>query len=387
MSAGALSLISLLALAAAEPTPVPAPAPEEDILSQPSDGPMPAPTGVKDDGDIRFGEALSLLKLEASWSGYGDINFTWGPHTPSSFDASHFNPILLARVGDRLSAEAELEISAGSIGVEYVIADFLVVPGLTVRAGRFIIPIGQYNEVLHPSFRWNMVSKPLMFEEVVPSTWTGTGLQARGNMALAAGTRFEYALYAFNGLAENKGGAGTEAYEGGDGEVLASFRSNLPDNNSDKALGARVGFSLLGDQTYGATKIGFSAVSGAFDAAGLERASIVDVDLSIRLGALTLRGEAAQNYLGKGAEAFTPFEKGFYAQAIVRFDPFNVSARYDFAQERPGEGAPVNRRQAAASIGYAPNNLWGIRAEVALPLGADQPNSSPKLATMLNFSF
>ena len=94
-----------------------------------------------------FGEALSLLRLEATWSGYGDVTLAFAPNKPPTFLMTHFNPILSARMGEHVSAELELEFEPGDFLAEYALVDFTPHRAFTVRLGRFLIPIGQFNEV------------------------------------------------------------------------------------------------------------------------------------------------------------------------------------------------------------------------------------------------
>jgi hypothetical protein len=361
---------------------------EEDLPGEPegganeSEAEPPAPEGknLLEQPDS-FGEALSALGLETLWSGYGDILFHVERGRSATFSASHFNPILLARFGEHLSAELELEFEPGSFLAEYLIVDFELSRALTLRVGRFLMPIGQFNEVLHPSFRWNMATRPLMFREVIPSVWSDTGLQLRGSMFPLPGMTLEYAVYVVNGLA---GGPDF----GSEPEVVRGMRTQLNDNNLDKAFGGRVGLGLLRDREYGAASFGLSGYTGAVDAAGRERLSMVVVDASLKLGALLLRGEAGQSFFGPDEAPFESlFERGLYAQATYRFGRFNVAARWDWAQTRPASGAPSTRRQLVGSVGYAPSSLWNLRAEVAQPLNPAEESAPPAFEVMVAVSF
>lgn len=363
-----LGLWAPFAAGAAEPA-------QDDFLAEPAGAEKAAPGASR---GATFGAELGFLKLETSISGYGDLIFAWVPGRSATFDASHFNPIIGARIGEWVNAELELEIEGSGVRAEYGFFDFSQSQRLLVRAGKFLVPIGQFNEVLHPSFRWDMVSRPLVFTEVLPAVWSNTGLQVRGTLPFAAGTSVDYAACVLNGLGHRGAPADSE-------QVLRDSRENLIDNNLDKAVGGRVGLTFLGGEAYGATTVGFSAYTGALDDAAISRLTILDVDVAVHLGPLSLSAEAVQTYLGPEARALTPFESGFYVKASGAIGPVDVSGRFDYALTRPFlEGVRADR-EAVLAVKYAFSPMWSLRAEVTVPLAAVP--GPPRLAAMLAFSF
>lgn len=351
---------------------------EENLLAEPHENSSLPGTSERSALES-FGAELALLNLEATWSGYGDILFTAEPGgAPSSFEAAHFNPILTARMGPLLSAEVEIEIEPGAIAAEYLIFDVSLSRAFALRFGKFLVPFGHFNEVLHPSFRWNMVTRPLMMREAVPATWTDVGMEVRGAFNLGAGTELSYAAYVTNGL------AGGEDYLE-EGQVARSMRDSLADNNSDKAFGARLSFEMLRGETFGATQLGLSAYSSAVNPSATDRYSLLGADFSVRLGDVTLRAEASQSYLGTDQMPLQPFEQGVYAQISYRFlQQFELAGRWDYISLRPAGGSPTFQRQAALSLGYSPFSFIAVRAEVNAPLPWSQ---LPRLALMMAFSF
>lgn len=327
-----------------------------------------------------FGEALSLLNLEATWSGYGDVVLAFAPEKPPTFLMTHFNPILSARMGEYVSAEIELEFEPGKFLAEYALVDFTPHRAFTVRAGRFLIPIGQFNEVLHPSFRWNMISRPLMHRTVNPAVMSSVGVQLRGVVPLGPGNSFDYAVYVINGL------GGAEDYTTKAEVVRNLRREDLEDNNADKAFGARVGVRLFADKPVGSMQLGASFYTGAVDPRAATRLTIFDVDASIKLGPLLLRGEGSQSFLGNEG-TFIPFEAGLYVQASGMIWKLDVAARFDWVRERPYAQAPVNKRAAVASVAYRAFTYWSVRGEVSVPLNDASTDFTPTVNLMVAFSF
>lgn len=378
----AVALLASHALAVDEPeAPLPASAPDAGVAEPEVDLLAEAPEpGAASELAKTFGEALSLLKLEATWSGYGDVVLAFVPDKPPTFLMTHFNPILSARMGEHVSAEIELEFEPGKFLAEYALVDFTPHRAFTVRLGRFLIPIGQFNEVLHPSFRWNMVSRPLMHRTVSPAVMSSVGAQVRGAVPVGAGATFDYAVYVVNGM-----GGGAEFTS--NAEVARNLRrEDLEDNNADKAFGARAGVRLFADRQVGSTQLGVSFYSGAIDPRAAYRLTIADVDASLKLGPLLLRGEFAQSFLGPEG-TLIPFESGVYVQASAMIWKLDVAARFDWARERPFALTPLNKRALVASVAYRAFTYWSARAEVSVPVVDGSSDFRPTVNVMAAFSF
>lgn len=324
-----------------------------------------------------FGAQLSALGLDATWSGYGDLIF-WARPAPATFDSSHFNPVLGARIGERLHAELELEIEGEGVRAEYAFLDLTLSRALVVRMGKMLMPIGQFNEVLHPSFRWNMISRPAMFHEVMPAVWSSVGLELRGTAEPARGLSLNYAAFVVNGLAAERGALSGPL-------VARSGRANPVDNNSDKMVGGRFGLTL-GTGPRSAT-LGVSGASGALDAAASRRWSVLDVDLQVRFGPFTLWGEAAQSFLGPDSDPLRSFERGAYLLADWAFGRLHLDLRWDWAETARGDGARDEVHQLAPGLLFRVSPLWSVRLEAGLDLRGDAAERLVRLGAMAAFSF
>ncbi len=326
-----------------------------------------------------FGEALSALNVQTTWTGYGDFTMVAAPGAPLTFSPASFNTILVARMSEKLSAEVEMEFKPGEFKAEYMLVDYAAVDWLTIRAGKFILPIGKFNETLHPTFRWNMVSRPLVFREVMPAVGTDTGVQVRGRHALAKWLKLEWQAYVVNGFQTPTADFANALSD--DQEVLRAARADdRSDNNTDKAMGGHVTLLAFTGREYGATELGFSGYTGAIDPLGARRLNLLDIDAQMVLGLLTLRGEAVQSYLGA-----LDFEKGLYLQASYKVGDVDVAARWDWAVTRPFGGDPLVKRLVAVSASHAVSRYLSLRGEAAIPLGTATP--LPTFALMMAFSF
>ena len=344
-----------------------------------------------------FGKQLQLFGMETNWSGYGDLLFEAVPNrNTSTFDATHFNPVFSVRMSSTLSGELELEFEHGGLDVnaEYAMIDLAPfgTRELVIRAGKFLVPFGRFNEQLHPSFRWSQITRPLMMSDVVPVEWSDVGLQLRGQIK-SGDIAFEYAAYAVNGLNEHPEASGVSD-EGAVG-FIAGLRSNLSDSNLDKGVGARAAITSASSDKNNVS-LGVSAYTGrtspGADPDGPERLTMIDVDAYAREGALFINGEFAQSWFGsRSLGYFQSFERGAYLQLGFSIDRSTIAGRYDYASLGTQEGGRVgvltDYHQLALTYRFAPAPTWSIRFEVVQPVKPSETTSNTLVATGLSFVF
>jgi hypothetical protein len=372
------------------PAPTPPPKPEEDLLANMKHD----DAGAK--ADPTFGHVLQIFGVETTWSGYGDSVFTIVPKKrESTFDAIQFNPIISARMTDTISAEMEIEIEHGGeeIEIEYAMVDWtpLKSRALVVRTGKFQIPLGKFNEQFHPSFRWAQVTRPLMFEEVLPVGLSDVGIQLRG--LVGNDVQLEYQAWCVNGFAEKEEVAGAPAESDEEGGFARSIRGGFTDNNFDKTFGARVGVNVKPADGIGGG-IAVSGQSGKIDPAGNERLSYLVVDGSLLFGSLALNVEAVQSLFGVKGHYFDQFEQGAYAQLAYTIRRWTLAGRWDYAkQHEVVEGIEitdtetVSTQRIAASVRFSPARQWSVRLEAAVPYLPKGAVDETALSAMIAFVF
>ena len=324
----------------------------------------------------RFAQALTQFQSSVTWTGYGDLTVTYKPGEVFQFDAAHFNPILGARLSDRIWAELELEFehSGSEIKVEYGILDYRIGSGATVRMGQFLVPIGQFNEILHPSFRWNQVSRPAMFRSIIPAVWSDVGLQMFGDVSPGTFATLGYNLAVINGLGVHSG----DVFDATGSEPLRGLRTNRRDSNMDKALVAQGRVRLGRGEPVGDTTVRLSGYTGAVSEDESDRLTLANVALESRLGPVKINAEGSKTLLD-GAS----LEEGLYALASVEHGRTAVGARWDHVTTSMNT-APVTMDAAVGSVKYAPHLLWNLRAELAYPLESD---AKPVISGMSAFYF
>jgi hypothetical protein len=188
-------------------------------------------------------------------TGYAAVTYSAPEAGDSSFGGTTFNPIFHYLYKDLLLLEAELEIELEGDGttataLEYLTLDLFVNDYVTVIAGKFLSPIGQFRQNLHPAWINKLPSAPPGFGHEGAAPLSDLGLQLRGGVP-AGPAKLNYAIYAGNGPKLELNGAGTEI-EAIEAEGFGA------DNNDNKVVGGRIGVLPIPN-----LEIGVSAATGS----------------------------------------------------------------------------------------------------------------------------
>jgi hypothetical protein len=227
-----------------------------------------------------------------------------------TFSTPDFAPYFLLQLNEQFLLTANIDITNAGVSVGEAQIDWLVSDCLTVVLGRFLTPIGFFNERLNHEWINRLPDVPLMFRQVVPLTSTD-GLMVRGGAYLfGSPVKMEYALYAGNGLqATNPPGTFAEAVD------LQNITGGSDETNLH-SVGGRVGFWIPEWGVMG----GISAYSnGRYSSAAKDQFDLWDVDLSYRKGDWDLRFEYAETHQQAVSTIGNDIRRrGYYAQIAYR---------------------------------------------------------------------
>lgn len=221
------------------------------------------------------------------------------------------------------------------------------------RLGLYPVPFGQYNRSNRP-YQTVLVREPISLEDVYPERWREIGILIEGVFG-----NFTYAAYLGNGLAEE--------------ETLRAGQQ-FKDNNTNKGMGGRIGFSL-GNEFGG----GVSYYRGKYDAANSRQLSLLGLDASWVTDTIQVLGE----YSSAQAENPSPFSsgeaKGSFIQVTLtpgKWHPF-VSYQKSSAEDnfhgagfgpstQPGLGIFKDRNRWALGIDFilTTNVLFKVEYDV-----------------------
>ena len=184
--------------------------------------------------------------------GYAYSDFIISPKSDvkSNFTRVGYSPTMIWKLGDKLFFESQVEFYTDSgriqTQVEYAKLSYLINKYMAIGMGKLMTPFGTYSERLEVSFIERMPNAPLYFRpmEGMPNICpigSEMGIDLRGGFQVGD-AKMNYVVYCTNGAKLNDGKleprlAGAMAYE------------NFFDNNSNKAVGGRVGFLPLSNSS------------------------------------------------------------------------------------------------------------------------------------------
>ncbi len=308
-----------------------------------------------------------IYNNETPLSIYGQIAERYHQFSGRSgvFETPTFSPFFLLTLNQRIFVEANVDISTSGVDVPFAQLDFLLSDHATGVVGRYLLPIGFYNERLNAEWINKMPDSPLMFRQVSPLASTD-GVQLRGSSyVFGSPVKLEYSVYGGNGM--QLAGAPSTVADLADLSVLASS-----DQVHAKAIGGRIGCWI---PQWGVN----GGVSGYFDhnyamSAPNLNLGLLSVDASYHRGNWDARFEAA--HMNQQAAAVTGRNiqrSGMYAQLAYRrydlpngfFQKLELVGRYslerfqgidpaqlDFSSFQNSTYVPVDRNQYAVSVNY-----------------------------------
>lgn len=296
-------------------------------------------------------------------AGYGMVTYIDSKHIDSkqsgvnnSFGQVQFSPIFHYQYKDLVMLESELEIVAAQDGttetaMEYLTVDLFLNDYMTLVAGKFLSPLGQFRQNMHPAWINKLASMPPGFHEkegAVPQS--EVGVELRGGIPLGA-ARANYAVYVGNGPELHS--------SGGEIEEIAT-EGFTADKDGKKVLGGRLGILPIAKLEIGVsgaagktsiTNNGGAAVTGEptrdYSATGADAAYQV-ADVNLRAEYMKQKAGAAPTSLYATEEAIW---KTWYGQAayVVPTTKIELVARYG---NLDAPGIVMDKKQTALGINY-----------------------------------
>lgn len=187
------------------------------------------------EAEAREGESVQLVPEEMATvtaepvipdsvvhlAGYGAATYSDVDGMEDGFGDVLFAPIFHYQYKDKVLFEAELEIEVDDDGqtetaLEYVTVDMLLGNSTALVAGKFLSPLGQFTQNLHPTWINKLPTAPPGFGHGEAAPLSDLGAQLRGGFK-AGGGLFNYAVYAANGprleLEHEEGGEDGDDHE------------------------------------------------------------------------------------------------------------------------------------------------------------------------------
>lgn len=320
----------------------------------------------------------------------GTANFNNDKSSPA-FIGYSLNPIALWKISDKIFFEGEIEIESSKKGSTHITLGYLDISYLlnkymTINAGNFLSPFGTFQERTHPAWINKMPDVPLGFghDGLVPSV--ENGLNIRGGIAFEH-SKINYVLYISNGPHLRDGlkhplTAGSLEFESDEDTSTLAFLNieNYHDNNSNKAVGGRLGILPFANSSmeFGGSvqRAGVGDKNSDFENIS---ASIYALDLSYIKGINLLKGEidfkAQLNYInvdkaqyvdtrdtsGSASYTFDNRSENYYLQFAYRPVKFtnskikNTGINIRYSSQKTPDGSLWKNDIKQITIGF---NYW-----------------------------
>jgi hypothetical protein len=254
---------------------------------------------------------------ETPLSIYGSFveNYTQFNGKPPVFSTPDFAPFFFLQLNDRFLLAANVDITNAGVSVGEAQANWFATDWLTVVLGRYLTPIGFFNERLNHEWINRLPDVPLMFRQVSPLSSTD-GLMLRGATYLfCSPVKLEYMLYGGNAL------------QAASPPTTLSQVANLenitggPDETVIKTLGGRIGFWV---PAWGLTGGVSTYFNGRYSSAASDQFNLWQLDLGYRRGNWDARFEYANTYQQAASYIGNNIRRqGFYAQVAYR--PYHLA--------------------------------------------------------------
>lgn len=301
------------------------------------------------------------------FAGYADVGYADRKGAPGSFDVARFNPAFHYQYQDLVLLDAELEVAVDQNGettteLELATISLLVNDYMAVFAGRFLSPLGQFRQNLHPSWINKLPSVPVGFghDQGAPNADLGVGI--RGGFPLSD-LQLSYAVYVGNGPK-------LELNEAGDEIEMIGTEGATSDPDGKKVWGGRVGLFMPA----AGLEVGLSAATGKV---AVDQGETVEptrdyrvwgADLAWQWRSLGVRAEYIRQRIGDQAASVAPLGgtwRSSYVQGSYRFAPTNWEGVVRYGEFRTPH-ADQNQKQWAFGVNYlfAPNVIAKIAYEL-----------------------
>ena len=300
-------------------------------------------------------------------AGYGDVGYTNSESADGSYNVGTFAPIFHFQFRDLVMLESELEIVVGDDGetetnLEYLTIDWFLNDYMTLVAGKYLSPIGQFRQNLHPSWINKLPSAPPGFGHDGAAPVSDVGFHLRGGFPVGS-VRTNYAIFASNGpelKTELEGGE----YEL-DGVEAEGFGA---DSDGEKTYGARLGIIPVAGFEFGlSAATGKATVTSVEDGdssllsgEGARDYDVIGADFNWQINAFNLRGEYVETEVGADTGSGTAASEGaiwetWYTQGTYRLSQskWELVTRYtDFDSPHDSK----DQKQWALGVNYLVTN-------------------------------
>ncbi len=351
-------------------------------------------------GEVQQATEWKYPNTLAHMAGYADVAYVKKESEDGSFVIGTFSPIFHYQYRDTVMMEAELEFEVDENGetevaLEYMTIDWFLNDYAVLVAGKFLSPIGQFRQNLHPSWINKLATAPPGFGHDGAAPVSDLGLQVRGGFPMGS-MRANYAVYVANGPeinaeAEDDGAGGFE-YEL-DGVAAEGFGV---DSDGEKTFGGRIGILPISSVEIGLSAAGGKATvtnieadtsppAGSIEGETPRDYTVYGADFVWFTGNMSLRGEFVKTEVGEATTGVTASEgatwQTWYTQLAYRLPNTKWEGVLRYT-DYDSPHASVDQKQTAIGVNYLVTNNFIVKLTHELNDGQENADSDLDLTVL-----
>ncbi len=293
-------------------------------------------------------------------AGFADVGYVDTKSKAGTFRTGSFSPIFHYQFNESVMLEAELEFATdeagkSEAGIEYMTIDIFMNDYSALVVGKFLSPLGQFRQNMHPSWINKMASAPVGFGHGQAAPNAEVGAMVRGGFPMS-GIYANYAVYLGNG----------PALTVDDGEIEVETPGLNKASDGSKSGGGRFGLYFPNQRL----DLGVSAATGntserTDNSATMpevitytynnERSyNVIGADFIWHLNQLDVRGEYVKQDIGTASASTVPDAgvwDAWYVQAAYGFGAAKWEAVLRYSEyDTPYDSN--DRKQSMVGINY-----------------------------------
>jgi len=326
---------------------------------------------------VRLNETVSEIKSELEnnansgfqLAGYASFDWTDAQKEDNEFSGVKFAPIFHYQYGQLFQFEGELEFIVKDDGeieteLEYAAGTLFLNDYMGLQMGKFLSPLGQYVQNIHPSWINKLPSNPVGFGHDGAAPTSNVGIALRGGLPKIIDTRSNYVVFVSN--APTFGIAA-------DGDVVIDASGKTTASNVSKTFGGRFAINPVSGM-----EIGISSATGEIAeeiTVGVDTYNIArdyDVygfDVMYNVNGFDFKGEHIEQHIGDNSASTLKGGKwvAWYAQASYQFASLKIEPVIRYSDYHNPE---QERNQWAVGLNYLFAN--NVIAKLAYEYNTDE---------------
>jgi len=303
-------------------------------------------------------------------AGYSSFDWADTQGEDNEFNGVKFAPIFLYQYGQLFQFEGEVEMKVKDDGttdteLEYATGTLFLNDYMGLQMGKFMSPLGQFVQNLHPSWINKLPSTPVGFGHDGAAPTSNVGVALRGGLPKIANIRSNYALFISNaptfGVAD-------------DGDIGIDASGKTTSSDVSKTWGGRFAVDPLSGMEVGISgATGKAAEELVFGDTIARDYDVFGIDLMYNINSIDVKAEYIQQKIGENI--LSPLKGGtwraWYAQLSYQFSSLKIEPVLRYSDYHNPE---QERNQWALGLNYLFAN--NVIAKLAYEYNTDEDDGA-----------